>query len=56
MKICHNCGDECEDYRVSQRGNIYCGPCFDETPEGEKEWEECWVGEGVDEDDNNEDI
>lgn len=48
IKICYGCGDKCETggFTRDGRGHIYCDPCYAETPEGEKDWEEAWEGEG----------
>jgi hypothetical protein len=47
LKICYNCGDECEEggFTRSSRGHVYCDPCYSETPEGEQDWEEAWGNE-----------
>jgi formylmethanofuran dehydrogenase subunit E len=44
---CGKCGEDTPvgELRRTDSG-IMCGPCFDETEEGEREWEEAWEGEG----------
>jgi len=46
-KKCPDCGNRypTEEFCWNERLGLICGPCHDDTPEGEEEWDEIWEDE-----------